>query len=49
MLPFGVADVRTRTPVTSETVFEAASLSKPVFAYAVMRLATEGWIDLDAP
>jgi len=49
VLPFGMADVQTRTPVTSDTVFEAASLSKPVFAYAVMRLATEGRIDLDAP
>ena len=35
--------------VDDQTVFEAASLSKPVFAYAVLRLAERGEIDLDAP
>jgi CubicO group peptidase (beta-lactamase class C family) len=46
---FGVASAVTKAPVTEETIFEAASLSKPVFAYAVLRLADEGRIDLDAP
>lgn len=46
---FGVADVQSRRPVTDRTVFEAASLSKPVFAYGVLRLASRGRIDLDAP
>lgn len=46
---FGQANARTRARVTAETVFEAASLSKPVFAYAVLRLADRGLIDLDAP
>ena len=45
---FGVASAVTKTPATEETIFEAASLSKPVFAYAVLRLADEGRIDLDA-
>jgi CubicO group peptidase (beta-lactamase class C family) len=35
---FGMKDVKTAAPVTGETVFEAASLSKPVFAYAVLKL-----------
>jgi CubicO group peptidase (beta-lactamase class C family) len=35
--------------VTSQTVFEAASLSKCVFAYAVLRLYDRGVIDLDKP
>jgi len=35
--------------VTSNTVFEAASLSKCVFAYTVMRLYDRGVIDLDKP
>ena len=35
--------------LTPESVFEAASLSKPVFAYAVLKLVQEGKMDLDAP
>jgi CubicO group peptidase (beta-lactamase class C family) len=46
---FGVADVRTDRPVTDETVFEAASLGKPLLAYAVLLLATQGRIEIDAP
>ena len=32
-----------------ETVFSAASLSKPLFAYGVLQLVEEGVIDLDKP
>src|ERR1051325_988447 len=39
---FGVKNAETRTPVDAETVFEAASLSKPVVAYAVLKLADSG-------
>lgn len=39
---------RGRQP-TADSVFQAASLSKPVFAYAVLKLAQEGSLDLDAP
>lgn len=34
---------------TADSVFQAASLSKPVFAYAVVKLAQEGMLNLDAP
>ena len=46
---FGVGNSKTNKPVTSNTIFEAASLSKPVFAYAVLRLVDEGKLDLDTP
>jgi len=35
--------------VTARTIFEAASLSKCVFAYAVLRLYDRGIINLDTP
>src|SRR5580658_5993079 len=46
---FGVSNAVTRKPVTTNTIFEAASLSKPVFAYAVLRLVDEGKLNLDTP
>lgn len=45
----GVTRAQEGGPVTEETVFEAASLSKPVFAYLVHTLAREGTLDLDRP
>lgn len=46
---FGVSNATTKKPVTANTVFEAASLSKVVFAYAVLKLADEGRLNLDTP
>ncbi len=46
---FGVVNTKTSDKVTDSTVFEAASLGKPVFAYAVMRLADQGLLDLNRP
>ncbi len=46
---YGVKNAQTKEAVTDNTVFEAASLSKPVFAYAVMKLVDEGKLDLDVP
>ena len=46
---FGVRNAKTGVPVTNETLFEAASLTKPFFAYAVMKLVDEGTVDLDKP
>ena len=46
---FGVKNATTGTPVTDETIFEAASLTKPLFAYYIMMLVDQGIIDLDKP
>jgi CubicO group peptidase (beta-lactamase class C family) len=46
---FGTANDSAKSPLDTATVFEAASLSKPVFAYAVLRLADRGELDLDRP
>ncbi|PPJ41662.1 serine hydrolase [Pseudoxanthomonas sp. KAs_5_3] len=45
----GALNAETRAPVADDTLFEDASLSKPVFAYLVLQLADQGVIDLDAP
>jgi CubicO group peptidase (beta-lactamase class C family) len=46
---FGVRDESTGVPVDDETIFSAQSMSKPVFAYRVMKLCELGVLDLDAP
>jgi CubicO group peptidase (beta-lactamase class C family) len=46
---FGVREAGKSEPVDQHTVFSAASLGKPVFAYLVLKLADEGKIDLDKP
>jgi CubicO group peptidase (beta-lactamase class C family) len=46
---FGVRDAKSEQAVTDETIFEAASLSKPVFAYGVLKLVDQGKLDLDTP
>jgi len=46
---FGLRDAASGEPVTPETVFQAASLSKPVFACAVLRACAKGLLDLDTP
>jgi CubicO group peptidase (beta-lactamase class C family) len=46
---FGVKHRDPAEPVDNETVYQAASLSKPVFAFAVMQLVAQGVIALDTP
>jgi CubicO group peptidase (beta-lactamase class C family) len=46
---FGVKSRQTNEPVDEDTMFEAASLTKTVTAYAAMRLIERGELDLDTP
>lgn len=46
---YGLADTETGVPVTPATLFQAASISKPVGALAVLGLVEEGVLQLDAP
>ena len=46
---FGCKHAVTGGAVTPDTVFEGASFSKPVFAYAVLKLCETGNFDLDTP
>ena len=45
---FGVKEAGSPDPVTPTTLFQAASISKPVSATAMLRLVERGTLDLDA-
>lgn len=46
---YGVTNILSKKKVTKSTFFEAASLSKPVFAFFVLKLVKEGKLDIDKP
>lgn len=46
---YGVMNTETKKPVTTETIFEANSLTKPFFGYAFLKLVDEGKFKLDTP
>lgn len=45
---FGFADVENEVPATEHSSYRMASVTKPMTAVAILRLADEGKIDLDA-
>src|SRR3984885_15915953 len=46
---FGVADVATGRPLTSDALFRIASMTKPVTSLALMQLVEQGRLGLDDP
>jgi CubicO group peptidase (beta-lactamase class C family) len=46
---FGVMKLGEPNPVTPETLFHMASITKPFVATAIMQLVEQGKVDLDAP
>jgi CubicO group peptidase (beta-lactamase class C family) len=46
---FGMKDKEKAEEVNENTLFEAASMTKPVFAYAVHKLIQKGFLGLDTP
>ena len=45
----GVTNMKTMEPVSHKSIFEGASLSKPIFAYFALKMVEEGTLDLDKP
>jgi len=46
---FGIKNFETKEPVNDSTLFEGASLSKPLFAYFLLKMVENGVVDLDTP
>ncbi|MGD8305595.1 MAG: serine hydrolase domain-containing protein [Ignavibacteria bacterium] len=47
IITYGSKNFSTQDPVTRQTMFQAASISKPVTAFAVMKMVQDGLISLD--
>ncbi|MFK7771916.1 MAG: serine hydrolase domain-containing protein [Saprospiraceae bacterium] len=45
----GVNHLIKKEPINEHSIFEAASLSKPIFAFFILKLSEKGFIDLDRP
>ena len=46
---YGLKSITPPNAIDKNTIFEAASLSKPVFAYGVLKMVENELIDLDTP
>jgi len=44
---FGLSNIETGAPIKDDTLFQAASLTKPLFAYTAMRMVEDGVIDFE--
>jgi len=44
---FGIADITTKQPITSKTLFNVGSISKTFVAYGILKLASESKLSLD--
>jgi CubicO group peptidase (beta-lactamase class C family) len=46
---YGIEDIRTRKPITTNTLFNVGSISKTFVSYGILRLEQEGKLSLDDP
>lgn len=44
---FGIADIQTKEPITTKTLFNVGSISKTFVAYGILKLAKEGKLSLE--
>ena len=49
IISLGIKSEVLKTPINTNTVFEAASLTKPIVAYCALKLVEEGLLQLDKP
>jgi CubicO group peptidase (beta-lactamase class C family) len=46
---FGLADIKTKAPITTKTLFNVGSISKTFVAFGILKLAKEGKLSLEDP
>jgi CubicO group peptidase (beta-lactamase class C family) len=44
---FGIADINTKEPITTKTLFNIGSISKPFVSFGILKLAGEGKLSLE--
>ena len=44
---YGIANTKTNSSVTADTIFQAGSISKPIAALSALQLVDQGKVDLD--
>ncbi|MHA1557074.1 MAG: serine hydrolase domain-containing protein [Candidatus Heimdallarchaeota archaeon] len=46
---FGFRNINTKEPITLDTIFQAASITKPIMAILTLHLVEKGLLDIDEP